>query len=258
MTHVSHADIFSTTTIFEKLKTRARPYLWLAPLIAGTTWILMLAVLFLYWIASGRPKLPLQSNPYVAYVYRKYLQMYTPLTHPSSFISDIGAFHLKPVFIAGCTLTSISFLATILSVHYARYSKHFYDLHDSNWRKAISVLALFFGTAACLSLFLLTIFDTYRYHVVHRRLLLSCFANLASSAVCTQVVWLDQAWKASSFVRLRRWLVLSDVIVVVEVCLGIAFTGLLYTGNRRVAGILEWIITVTGGLYLLTFMGILR
>lgn len=72
------------------------------------------------------------------------------------------------------------------------------------------------------------------------------------------MVWLDQAWKPSGFVKLRRWLILSNAIVVVEVGLGFAFTALLYTKHLRAAGILEWIITVNGGFYLLTFIGLLR
>ena len=42
-------------------------HLWLAPLVAGTAWFATLTVLLLYWIAQGRPRLPMQSNPYIAY-----------------------------------------------------------------------------------------------------------------------------------------------------------------------------------------------
>lgn len=46
----------------------ARRFLWAFPLVAGTAWLGMLLTLLTYWVASGRPRLPLQSNPYIAYV----------------------------------------------------------------------------------------------------------------------------------------------------------------------------------------------
>lgn len=122
-----------------------------------------------------------------------------------SFISDIGAFHLKPVFIAGCTITALTFMGTIFSVHYVRYSSHTYALQDSRWRKAVSVVAVVSGLVACGALLLLTIYDTYKFHEVHLKLLLTCFGGLGLSMISTTVVWFDQTWKPSKFERLRRW-----------------------------------------------------
>lgn len=41
----------------------------LLPLVAGTTWIITLLTLLIYWLAEGRPRYPGQSNPYVAFVF---------------------------------------------------------------------------------------------------------------------------------------------------------------------------------------------
>lgn len=42
-----------------------------------------------------------------------------------------------------------------------------------------------------------------------------------------------------------------------EVAFGLAFTGLEWKGYFRTAGILEWVMTFTGGFYLLCFIGYL-
>lgn len=120
-------------------------------------------------------------------------------------ISDIGAFHLKPLFITGCTITAITFLGTVFAVHYARRSKHMYGFEDPRWKKVVSALALVTGFVACVALFLLTIFDTYRAHAIHGVMLLSCFGTLALCMLFTTVVWFDQTWKPSAFHGLRRW-----------------------------------------------------
>lgn len=136
-------------------------YLWLLPLVAGASWFLTLSILLIHWLAVGRPTYPGQSNPYVA------------------FVSDIAAFEFKPVFIAGCTTTAITFALTVWAVHCSRYSAHSYGLtDDAKWKKTTSMLALFCGLWASVSFLLLAIFDTYRAHERHQYLLFSCFGGL--------------------------------------------------------------------------------
>jgi hypothetical protein len=81
-------------------------YYRLLPLTAGTGWFITLITLLIYWLASGRPRYPGQSNPYVA------------------FISDIVAFVLQPVFIAGGTISAATLLATFCSVHLTLHWRH--------------------------------------------------------------------------------------------------------------------------------------
>jgi hypothetical protein len=216
-------------------------YLWIAPLLAGTSWILTLTVMLFYWVAKGRPRLPMQSNPYVA------------------FISDIGAFALQPFFIGGCTLTSLSFGLTVYAVHYARYSPYLYRISDDvRWRKVCSASAMICGLAASTALLLLSIFDTYEYHSMHATILMVCFGGLALCMVFTTAVWWDHTWWVRNEEGLRKWCLVSNALVAVQLCFTIAFVSFMWTNHMRVAGILEWIMTYTGAVYLLTFIGYLR
>jgi hypothetical protein len=161
-------------------------YLYLFPLIASTSWFLTLFILLTTWLAKGRPRYPLQSNPYVA------------------FVSDIGAFTLKPLFCLGGILTSFFFVLTIFSVHYARYSPKLYPLQYPNKnKKAISLLAVTSSVASGTALVFLSILDTYRYHERHSVLLKICFGGLGISALGTCWVYMDQMMRGSSFKRLR-------------------------------------------------------
>jgi hypothetical protein len=156
--------------------------LYLFPLIASTSWFLTLFILLATWLAKGRPRYPLQSNPYVA------------------FVSDIGAFTLKPLFCLGGILTALSYIATITSAHYARYSPKLYNLPGN---KAVSLLAVVASVASGTALVCLSVLDTYRYHERHSVLLKVCFGGLGISAVATSWVYVDQTTRASPFRRLR-------------------------------------------------------
>lgn len=56
----------TSNTLSASAKQYWRSYLWLLPAVAGTTWLIMLTTLLAYWLAAGRPRLPMQSNPYIA------------------------------------------------------------------------------------------------------------------------------------------------------------------------------------------------
>lgn len=110
-----------------------------------------------------------------------------------SFISDIGAHSFRPVFIAGSVVTALSFAATAISLHRARYSPSFYDFAaDKRWRKVLSITATVLALIASVSLAALSVFDTQRYHEVHKSLLLVTFAGLAGNAIATTLVWWNE------------------------------------------------------------------
>lgn len=223
-------------------------FFWLFPVIAASSWFITLSVLLIAWLAEGRPRYPGQSNPYVA------------------FISDIGAFSLRPFFITGSVITAASFAATVLLVHWARYSPSFYALIDDKlWRKALSIVATVLGIFASSSLIALSRFDTAKYHDTHKTLLLCCFAGLSGSAIATTAVWWRegtslgmQKRKAKEWDGLRRWVIASNVIILVDVVLLVVFVALMYAKNMmRIAGILEWVMTIIGCGYLFSFAGYL-
>lgn len=170
--------------------TQAQLRLHYFPIVAGVTWFSTLTVLLLRWLSIGRPRYPGQANPWVP------------------FVSDIGAFQFKPVFILGCSITAIAFVGTVFCVHHVRYAPRFYGLHDdARWRKVLSAVALVTGLVAGTCLLFLSIFDTLESHEKHKYLLVGTFGGLALSSFATEVVWWDETWKAMRFPGLRKWFV---------------------------------------------------
>lgn len=123
-----------------------------------------------------------------------------------SFISDIAAFQLKPLFLVGGVTTAAGFAATMVAVHMSRYDERMYGLvDDALWKKGSSIIAMCSGVVAGLGLLLLAVLDTFRFHEEHAVLLLVCFIGLVVSMVLTTVVYLDQVWRPSMFRGLRGW-----------------------------------------------------
>lgn len=152
-------------------------------------------------------------------------------------------------------ITAISFTGTLAAVHYARYSPLMYGMQDARFRKIVSYLAVGSGMVASLSLILLTIFDTFHWHAVHGPLLLACFVGLGTSAVCTSIVYFDQAWGQSEYKKLKRWCIANTSFLLLDIACGICFTAFLWTNHMRMAGVFEWVLTYIGAGYLFTFVG---
>ena len=93
-------------------------YVWI-PLLAGLTWfgpvshgiasapadldVGTLLAMLITWLAEGRPRLPSQEESI-------------------AFISDIGAAGLKPLFIAGCSVTAVTFVLSFAVERWLRHS----------------------------------------------------------------------------------------------------------------------------------------
>ncbi|KAM4065843.1 frag1/DRAM/Sfk1 family protein [Hirsutella rhossiliensis] len=211
------------------------------PIVASVSWFSTLTILLLRWLSLGRPRYPGQINPRVP------------------FISDMAAHQFKPVFITGCTLTSVCFVGTVAAVHHVRYSPRFYGLvDDAWWRKAVGLVALVSGLGAVACLLLLSIFDILGEQTTHWLLLLGSFGGLGLSAHTTEIVWWDQTWKSSPFAGLRKWCVVNNVLVACVTGVGVSFLVLLYTDNYGRAGIMEWTITYLGSIWPATFTGYVR
>ena len=220
------------------------PYLRLLPIITGAAWLTTLSTLFIYWLAQGRPRYPAQSNPYVA------------------FISDIGAFVLQPLFIAGGTITAITLFGTILCIHLVFHREYGFEnrVKPQRYEKVFSVLACLFQGISCPCQICLTVFDNKSYPRIHRMLLLGAFAGTALSAVCTIVVFwgeMSREEQAKELKIRRQSGVASTTIFGIEFCMGIAFTILLYLEFYRISGILEWIMAFLFTFYFWAFAGFL-
>ena len=220
-------------------------HLKLLPLTCGTIWIATLLTLLIYWLAEGSPRYPGQSNPYVA------------------FISDIGAFRLQPLFITGGIVTSLTLSATIVSVHLARRQRRLstQNLGDEQprYEKWVSILACLFDVAALPCRICITLFNNYDHPNLHRTFLFLALAGTALSCICTAFVLWAEMWKgpAQGNELLRRSCVLSNSLLVVELLLGSTFTGLLWTGQFKSGGIVEWIMAFVFTFYFWAFIGLL-
>ena len=221
-------------------------HLKLLPLTSGTIWLTTLLTLLVYWLAEGRPRYPGQTNPSVA------------------FISDIGAFRLQPLFIAGGIISSLTLTATIISVHLARRQRRLSSSSPRNdeqrrYEKWVSGLACVFDVAACPCRICITFFDNHGHPGLHRTFLFLALAGTALSCICTAFVLWGEMWigPAKGNEHLRRSCVVSNSLLVVEVLLGSTFTGLLWTEQYRSAGFVEWAMAFVLTFYFWTFAGLL-
>ena len=222
-------------------------HLKLLPQVSGTIWLLTLLTLLIYWLAEGRPRYPGQTNPSVA------------------FISDIGAFRLQPLFIAGGISSSLTLTATIICVHLARRQRRLSsssprnDNEQRRYEKWVSGLACVFEVAACPCRICITFFDNHGYPGLHHTFLFLALAGTALSCVCTAFVLWGEMWigPAKGNESLRRCCVVSNSLLVVEVLLGSTFTGLLWTGQYKSGGIVEWAMAFVLTFYFWTFAGLL-
>lgn len=227
--------------VFHRLK--------ILPLICGTVWAITLLTLLIYWLAEGRPRYPGQSNPFVA------------------FISDIGAFRLQPLFITGGIVSSLTLTGTIISVHLARRERRLSasaqkglgDGQQAGYEKWVSVLACLVEVAACPCRICITLFNNKDHPRFHHTFLFLALAGTALSCICTTFVLWTEMWKgpARGNELLRRSCVFSNCLLVVELFLGSTFTGLLWTGQFRSAGCVEWVMVFVFTFYFWTFIGLL-
>ena len=224
-------------------------FLRLLPLGAGTTWSITLFALLICWLAEGRPRYPAQSNPYVAY------------------ISNIGAFRLKPLFIIGAILSSLTLVGTVITVHltfhqHRNHQRELFSEHRLRYTRVFSILACILSLASCPCQICLPIFDNYREPQAHHALLFLALAGTGLTALCTTITFWSEMWphreeETPDEIRRRRYIIFSHTLFIVEVVFGICFIAFLWTGRYRVAGILEWVMSFLFTGYFWAFVGFL-
>ncbi len=139
---------------------------WITPIIAGTVWLATLLGLLLYWIIS-------ESKVHYASMAE---------TQTIAYISDVGASNLKPLFIAGCVITTI---LLDLSFGADRWLRHRGRLapNTTTTEKVLSGLTIVFAIVGTAGLILLSIFDTMRHPKLHDVFLLLFIAGYVLSAI---------------------------------------------------------------------------
>ena len=156
----------------------------------------MLLAMLITWEAEGSPHYPsMSSNQHIAY------------------ISDIGAQGLKPLFIAGCVVTTVfldlSFASERWLRHTGRLAKNL-----GKAEKVLSALAIVFAVAGTCGLILLSIFDTLHHPHLHDGFLLLFIAGYVISAIfiCAEYQRLGVNFRQHRVLRVSFWVKLIFIL----------------------------------------------
>ncbi|KAK3398944.1 Frag1/DRAM/Sfk1 family-domain-containing protein [Sordaria brevicollis] len=209
---------------------------WIFPIISGVVWLGTLLGLLCYWCVNED--------------YRHYSSMDPRQT--IAYISDVGASTLKPLFIAGCCVTTV-FLD--LSFGADRWLRHKGRLvpNTTLTEKILSGMTIVFAIIGTCGLILLSIFDTARHSKLHNIFLLLFIAGYVISAIfiCWEYQRLGMRYRDHRVLRISFWIKL--VFVIVEIALAIAFASCSFTKNYNPAAVLEWTIAFIFSFYVFSF-----
>lgn len=210
---------------------------WMLPVISGIVWLAMLLAMLLYWIIHlNREILPsMSSNQTIAY------------------ISDVGAFDLKPLFIAGCTVTVIFLDLSFLSDRWLRHRGRLAP-NVTVTEKVLNVLTIVFAIVGTVGLICLSIFDTQRHSQLHRLFLLLFIVGYILSAIfiCWEYQRLGMKYRDYRILALSFWVKLAFIFI--EAALAVAFGVCMYTKNSDPAAILEWVVAFVFSFYIFSFV----
>jgi len=209
---------------------------WIFPLISACVWLGMLLAMFIDWEAIGHPIYPsMEKGQTIAY------------------ISDVGAEGLKPLFIAGCVVTTVFLDLSFASERWLRH-KGVLARNIEKWERIFSICSIVAALAGTLGLILLSIFDTLRHHHLHDAFLCLFIAGYVVSAIfiCAEYQRLGIHYRNHRVLRISFWIKLAFILV--EVAMAIGFGVCNTTGHRNAAAVLEWLIALIFTFYVLSFL----
>lgn len=210
---------------------------WIFPALSSLVWLGMLLGLLLRWVTTGSPRLPsMEAGQTIAY------------------ISDTGAYGLKPLFITGSVITvvflDIGFLAERWLRHTGRLSKN-----TSRTQKALSICSIIFALIGAAGLILLSVCDTYHYPRVHDVGLGLFILGYIVSAIflCAEYQRLGRHYEGQHrILAISFWIKLFFIFT--EVILAIVFISTTSTHHRNVAAVFEWVIALIFTFYDASFI----
>ncbi|KAG9311900.1 Frag1/DRAM/Sfk1 [Chiua virens] len=208
-------------------------YFVMVPLLSAFIWFSMLLAMLLTWLISGRPR-------------------YVSTQVEVVYISDVGASFLKPLFVAGCCITGVGLLLTLIIERGLRQAGRLTpEFHV--WERIFARLAITGAFIAMCGLGLLSGFDTGRYPTPHLCFLLVFLVGVALSAIFTVIEyrWLSEDYPEVE--KLKRAYIAKAVIGLTLVVLAIVFGATIFPA-ANVGGVIEWSIAFGFTLYLLTFV----
>ena len=170
-----------------------------------------------------------------------------------AYISDIGAFQLKPLFITGSVITVVCLDIGFVSERWLRHTGRLAK-NTSTGQKVLSSISIFFAIAGAAGLILLSNFDTYHHPNLHDAFLLIFIGGYVISAIflCAEYQRLGIHYRHHRILAISFWIKL--VFIIVEIVFAIIFVATSYTHNRNVAAIFEWIVAFVFTFYVLSFV----
>jgi hypothetical protein len=196
----------------------------------------MLLALFCTWEAQGSPHYPSMSEG-----------------QSIAYISDTGAFGLKPLFITGSVITTVFLDLGLIA---ERWLRHYGRLapNTSRAQSALSSISIFFSIAGAFGLIFLSIFDTYRHNRVHNGCLLLFIGGYVLSAIflCAEYQRLGIHYRQHRVLRISFWIKL--LFILVEIAFAIVFAATAWNDHENVAAVFEWIIALIFTFYVLSFL----
>jgi Frag1/DRAM/Sfk1 family len=174
-------------------------------------------------------------------------------TQNIAYISDVGAYGLKPLFITGCVITTIFLDLSFFAERWLRRTGRL-ARNTSITQTVLSWISIMFAIAGSAGLILLSIFDTYRHPRMHDGFLLLFLAGYILSAIfiCAEYQRLGIHYRNHRILRISFWVKLTFILV--EVGLAIGFGVSTFKASRNNAAILEWIIALIFTGYVISFL----
>jgi len=216
---------------------------WLFPVISALCWLGMLLGLLIHWLVKS----PNGDGDHYHYPSEEQNQHI-------AYISDVGAFELKPLFIAGSCVTTVFLDLAFASERWLRHRGRLAP-NTSTFEKVLSGLSIAFAICGTAGLILLSIFDTYHHPHIHDGCLLLFIAGYVISAIfiCIEYQRLGVKYREHRILRASFWIKLTFILV--ELVLAIAFASTFSNDSHQdVAAILEWVIAFIFTGYALSFL----
>lgn len=140
---------------------------------------------------------------------------------PFSYISDVGAFRLRPLFISMATVSVVCLDASLIAERWLRHNGRLAP-NTSWWQKGLSICAILASIAGALGIILLSIYNTYQYPNLHDRFLYLFVAGYVVSAIfiCAEYQRLGIHFRQHAVLRMSFWLKLAFILIEVALAIG--------------------------------------
>ncbi|KAJ5084356.1 hypothetical protein NUU61_008935 [Penicillium alfredii] len=214
---------------------------WVFPLISACMWVAMLIAMLVVWAArENEPNYPsMEKGQTIAY------------------ISDVGAYGLKPLFITGSVITVVFLDLAFLSERWLRHAGQLVP-NKGLFDKACAIGSIFFSIAGAAGLILLSIFDTYRHPHMHDGFLIMFLVGYIISAIliCAEYLRLGIFYRSQHRILIASFII-KLFFIVIEIGLAIGFGICMQSQDRAKkdpGAILEWVIAFVFTGYVLSFV----